>query len=85
MMMDEQVQLYKEDLALLPDKDAKMEYILDDEPDLVVEANLVFDPPWTMEKMSEEARLQLGMLSVHFQAHKCYTMPYEITRFSDRS
>jgi metal-sulfur cluster biosynthetic enzyme len=37
-------------------------YLIDDEPDLVVEANLVFDPPWTMEKMSEEARLQLGML-----------------------
>ncbi|MEJ2468231.1 MAG: SufE family protein, partial [Campylobacterales bacterium] len=29
MTMDEQVQAYKEDLALLPDKDAKMEYILD--------------------------------------------------------
>jgi len=29
MTMDGQVQLYKEDLALLPDKDAKMEYILD--------------------------------------------------------
>lgn len=29
MTMDEQVRLYKEDLALLPDKDSKMEYILD--------------------------------------------------------
>ena len=29
MTMDEQVEAYKEDLALLPDKDAKMEYILD--------------------------------------------------------
>jgi len=29
MTMDEQVQAYKEDLALLPDKDSKMEYILD--------------------------------------------------------
>jgi cysteine desulfuration protein SufE len=29
MTMDEQVQLYKEDLALFPDKDAKMEYLLD--------------------------------------------------------
>lgn len=29
MTMDEQVDAYKEDLALFPDKDAKMEYILD--------------------------------------------------------
>lgn len=29
MTMDEQVQAYKEDLALFPDKDSKMEYILD--------------------------------------------------------
>ena len=29
MTMQEQVQAYKEDLALLPDKDARMEYILD--------------------------------------------------------
>lgn len=29
MTMDEQVQAYKEDLELFPDKDAKMEYILD--------------------------------------------------------
>jgi len=29
MTMQEQVQLYKEDLELLPDKDMKMEYILD--------------------------------------------------------
>ena len=29
MTMQEQVQVYKDDLALLPDKDTKMEYILD--------------------------------------------------------
>lgn len=29
MTMDEQVQAFKEDLALFPDKDSKMEYILD--------------------------------------------------------
>ncbi len=29
MTMEEQVELFKEDLALMPDKDAKMEYILD--------------------------------------------------------
>jgi cysteine desulfuration protein SufE len=29
MTMNEQVQAYKEDLALLPDEDAKMEYVLD--------------------------------------------------------
>lgn len=29
MTMEEQVQAYKEDLELLPDKDTKMEYILD--------------------------------------------------------
>ncbi|MEO9461869.1 MAG: SUF system Fe-S cluster assembly protein [Marinomonas sp.] len=26
------------------------------------EVNLVFDPPWTPEKMTDEARLELGML-----------------------
>jgi probable FeS assembly SUF system protein SufT len=27
-----------------------------------VEVNLVWDPPWTMDRMSEAARLQLGLL-----------------------
>lgn len=27
-----------------------------------VDVNLVWDPPWTMQRMSEAARLQLGML-----------------------
>jgi len=37
-------------------------HLIEDEPDLVVEANLVFNPPWTKEKMSDEAKLYLGML-----------------------
>ena len=27
-----------------------------------VSVELVFDPPWTQERMSEEAKLELGML-----------------------
>ena len=27
-----------------------------------VELELTFDPPWTMEMLSDEARLELGML-----------------------
>ena len=27
-----------------------------------VEVNMTFDPPWTMDRMSEEARLELNML-----------------------
>jgi FeS assembly SUF system protein len=27
-----------------------------------VKVNMVFDPPWTSEKMSDEAKLELGML-----------------------
>lgn len=37
-------------------------HLIDDEPDLAVEANLVFDPQWDQSKMSDEAKLQLGML-----------------------
>ncbi len=37
--------------------------LLDDEyPRLEIEPVLVFDPPWSQEKMSDEAKLQLGML-----------------------
>lgn len=36
--------------------------LIDDIPDLTVDANLVFDPPWNQSKMSDEAKLQLGML-----------------------
>lgn len=36
--------------------------LLDDVSDLVIDANLVFDPPWDNSKMSDEAKLQLGML-----------------------
>ena len=31
-----------------------------------VEVELVFDPPWSQEMMSEEARLQTGMMSVSY-------------------
>lgn len=27
-----------------------------------VEVNIVWDPPWTIDRMSDAARLQLGML-----------------------
>ena len=37
-------------------------HLIESEPGLVVDANLVFDPPWSQEKMSDEAKLQLGML-----------------------
>lgn len=37
-------------------------HLIDDVPDLAVDASLVFDPPWSKEKMSDEAKLQLGML-----------------------
>ena len=36
--------------------------LIEEEPDLNIETNLVFDPPWTQEKMSIEAKLQLGLL-----------------------
>lgn len=37
-------------------------HLIDDVPDLAIDVNLVFDPPWDQSKMSEEAKLQLGML-----------------------
>lgn len=37
-------------------------YLIEDEPDLIIEPNLVFDPPWDQAKMSIEAKLQLGLL-----------------------
>lgn len=40
----------------------QMQTILSTIPGLAgVEATLTFDPPWTPEKMSEEARLAMGM------------------------
>lgn len=35
---------------------------IDGYPNLSIEPYLVFDPPWSPEKMSDEAKLQLGML-----------------------
>ena len=36
--------------------------LIEEEPDLSIEPNLVFDPPWTQDKISIEAKLQLGLL-----------------------
>jgi len=36
--------------------------LIEEEPDLQIEPNLVFDPPWDKSKMSMEAQLELGML-----------------------
>lgn len=36
--------------------------LIESEPDLVVDANLVFDPPWSKENITDEAKLHLGML-----------------------
>jgi len=36
--------------------------LIEDEGELRIDVNLVFDPPWTKEKMSDDAKLQLGML-----------------------
>lgn len=46
----------------LVDQVRNVGYIIDEFPGLIVEPKLVFDPPWTQDKMTEEARLQLGML-----------------------
>lgn len=46
----------------LVDQVRNIGYIIDGYPNLSVEPDLVFDPPWTVEKMSDEAKLQLGML-----------------------
>lgn len=37
-------------------------HLIDDVPDLTIDVNLVFDPPWDQSKMRDEAKLQLGML-----------------------
>jgi len=68
MTMDEQVQAYKEDLELFPDKDAKMEYILDFgkeagklEPQYKTEENIVkgcSSLAW-LHKAYEEGRILL--------------------------
>jgi len=46
----------------LVDQVRNIGYLIDDVPDLVIEPNLVFDPPWSMDKMSDEAKLHLGMM-----------------------
>ena len=37
-------------------------YLIEEVPDLVTQPYLVFDPPWSQEKISDEAKLELGML-----------------------
>ncbi len=36
--------------------------LIEDEPNLTIDPNLVFEPPWSQENMSDDAKLQLGML-----------------------
>ncbi len=36
--------------------------LIEDEPGLSITANLVFDPPWSKENITDEAKLHLGML-----------------------
>ena len=36
--------------------------LIEEEPNLEINVNLVFDPPWSKENMSDEAKLTLGML-----------------------
>ncbi len=37
-------------------------FVIEEYPGLSVEPYLVFDPPWSPEKISDEAKLELGML-----------------------
>ena len=46
----------------LVDQVRNIGYIIDEAPNLLIEPKLVFDPPWDQSKMSDEAKLQLGML-----------------------
>lgn len=36
--------------------------LIEEEPDLNITVNLVFEPPWSQENISDEAKLHLGML-----------------------
>lgn len=36
--------------------------LIEEEPNLEINVNLVFDPPWSKDNMSDEAKLSLGML-----------------------
>jgi len=36
--------------------------LIEEEGGLTLDVNLVFDPPWTQDKMSDDAKLHLGML-----------------------
>ncbi len=41
---------------------ANIANFIEDEGEVEVRPNLVFDPPWDREKVSDEAKLHLGML-----------------------
>jgi len=36
--------------------------LIEEEPQLQIETNLVFEPPWDQSKMSDAAKLELGLL-----------------------
>ena len=46
----------------LVDQVRNIGFVIEGYPDLSVEPRLVFDPPWSPEKISDEAKLELGML-----------------------
>jgi len=47
---------------ILVDQVRNVGYLIEEYPGLVIEPHLVFDPPWDPSKMSDEAKLQLGMM-----------------------
>ena len=47
---------------LLLNKVRNIGSLIEDEPNLEIQVNLVFNPPWTRDKMSDEAKLAMGML-----------------------
>ncbi|WP_415248990.1 iron-sulfur cluster assembly protein [Sulfurimonas sp.] len=47
---------------VLYDQVCNVSYIIDGEDDLDIIPKLVFDPPWTQDMMSDDAKLALGML-----------------------
>jgi len=46
----------------LVDQVKNIQYLIEDEGILQLYPELVFDPPWNQDKMSEDAKLALGML-----------------------
>jgi len=46
----------------LVDQVRNIGFVIEGYPGLSVEPRLVFDPPWSPEKISDEAKLELGMM-----------------------